>query len=154
MGQVVNIIANQIDRNKIINNCHVTEINYSAKNKVKVMNSEGEGKEFDKCIVTVPLGILQSRENGIRFDPELPESKLKSILVMGPGVLDKLILHFSEVFWNPDIDWFNYISDEENYYDWTQTFNAYKFTGEPVLIMFNCEKSAHKFASFTDEELF
>lgn len=31
--------------------------------------------------------------------------------------------------------------------------NLYKFTGEPILVMFNCERSARKFTSYTDEQL-
>ena len=39
------------------------------------------------------------------------------------------------------------------YYNWTQTLNVYKFTNEPILVMFNCERSALKFAQMSDEEL-
>lgn len=40
-----------------------------------------------------------------------------------------------------------------DYYEWTQTLNVHKFTGEPILVMFNCERSALKFASMNDEEV-
>ena len=55
------------------------------------------------------------------------------------------------MFWNPNCNWFNFIS--EGPYEWTQTLNLFKFTGEPILVMFNCERSGHKFSTFTDEEL-
>ncbi len=66
---------------------------------------------------------------------------------MGAGVLDKLVLKFDKVFWDPDADWLNYISPASERYDWTQTLNLYKFTKEPVLVMFNCEPSAKRHAS-------
>ena len=31
--------------------------------------------------------------------------------------------------------------------------NLYKFTKEPILVMFNCEPSAHRHAKDTDAEL-
>ena len=72
---------------------------------------------------------------------------------MGPGVLDKLVLRFNHVFWDRDIDWFNYIASIENRYDWTQTLNLYKFIKEPILVMFNCEPSAIRHSEESDEEL-
>jgi hypothetical protein len=72
---------------------------------------------------------------------------MASINSLRSGVLDKLIIKFTNVFWDASKNWFNYISPAEPcYYLWTQTLNLYKFTGEPVLVMFNCERSARYLA--------
>lgn len=41
-----------------------------------------------QVIVTVPLAILKT--NGITFDPELPDKKLKAIDKLGAGVIEKV----------------------------------------------------------------
>jgi monoamine oxidase len=105
----------------------------------------------DRAIITVPLGILKGGTIG--FNPALPTSFSNSVHRLGSGVLDKLVLKFNEVFWDAHCDWFNYISQEDRPYNWTQTLNLHKFTGAPILVMFNCEGSAYHFASYTDEEI-
>lgn len=69
----------------------------------------------DKAIVSVPLGVLQSRD--IEFEPELPKDIVRAIDAMGSGILEKLVLKFDEVFWNPNLNWLNYIAEVP--YDWT-----------------------------------
>ena len=44
-------------------------------------------------IVTVPLAILKI--NGITFDPELPDKKLKAIDKLGAGVIEKVRDNFA-----------------------------------------------------------
>ncbi len=70
---------------------------------------------------------------------------------LGTGLLDKLVLKFNDVFWDKEVDWFNYVSDIP--YEWTQTLNLYKFTKEPILVMFNCEPSGLIMGKKTDEEI-
>ena len=60
---------------------------------------------------------MQSHD--ISFRPELPASFSKSIDRLGAGGLDKLVLRFDHVFWDRDVDWFNYIAPEDLRYDWT-----------------------------------
>lgn len=97
----------------------------------------------------MPLGVLKSHD--LEFRPGLPQEHSRAIKNLGSGILEKLVIRFDEVFWNKDCDWLNFISEEP--YEWTQTLNLYKFTGEPILVMFNCERSALKFASLSNEAL-
>jgi len=61
--------------------------------------SSADGREFRArvAICTLPLGVLKA--GGVRFSPELPQSKRSALedLVMGPVV--KLLLHFENRFW-------------------------------------------------------
>lgn len=54
----------------------------------------------DVAVVTVPLGILKTGK--VAFDPPLPPAKTQAIARIGyggDGVLNKLVLRFSRVFW-------------------------------------------------------
>lgn len=52
----------------------------------------------DQCIVTVPIGVLQS---GVpSFDPALPEEKLDAIAQLVPGRVVKVMMEFRERFWS------------------------------------------------------
>jgi monoamine oxidase len=49
-------------------------------------------------VVTVPLGIL--KQESIRFEPSLPQSKLAAITRIGFGAVEKVAMVFDEPFWN------------------------------------------------------
>ncbi|CDW74745.1 amine oxidase [Stylonychia lemnae] len=126
----------------------VVGIDYSG-NKVSITTQSGDTYECDKVIVTVPLGVLKN--NVITFTPPLPSDKQSSINGLGAGLMDKLALEFSSVFWDEDMDWLNYISDGD--LKWTQTLNIYKYTQKPILLMFNIGKDAQSFAQMTDQQV-
>ncbi len=52
------------------------------------------------AIVTLPLGVLKA--GSVRFEPELPEPKLRAIGGLGTGVLNKLALVFERPFWGKE----------------------------------------------------
>uniref|UniRef100_A0A3B3TN55 [histone-H3]-N(6),N(6)-dimethyl-L-lysine(4) FAD-dependent demethylase n=1 Tax=Poecilia latipinna TaxID=48699 RepID=A0A3B3TN55_9TELE len=61
-------------------------------------------------LVTVPLTLLQ--KNAIRFNPPLPERKLKAIHSLGAGIIEKIALQFPNRFWDSKIqgaDYFGHI---------------------------------------------
>jgi monoamine oxidase len=93
----------------------VKSIDYSGEEGVQLSFADGQTEDYDRVIVTAPLGVLKSRD--IWFVPQLPKKVEQAIDGLGSGVLDKLILRFDEVFWNKECDWFNFIS--ENPYEWT-----------------------------------
>ncbi|PVD32420.1 hypothetical protein C0Q70_07854 [Pomacea canaliculata] len=74
----------------------VCTVDYS-KNKIMVKTDSGESHTADKVIITVPLAVLKS--GGITFTPQLPDSKKKAIAMLGVGKVEKVILQFSENFW-------------------------------------------------------
>lgn len=65
-------------------------------NGVSVTTAEGT-YEGAHAIVTVPLGVLKAQS--IAFDPPLPELKLAAIENIGAGVVEKIVLTFTEPFW-------------------------------------------------------
>lgn len=53
--------------------------------------------EADAVVVTLPLGVL--KRGAVTFDPPLPDEKRRAIERVGVGVLDKVVLRFSERRW-------------------------------------------------------
>ncbi|MDE0834571.1 MAG: FAD-dependent oxidoreductase [Acidimicrobiales bacterium] len=100
-------------------------------------------------VVTVPLGVLQA--GTIRFDPALPTVKATAIQTLGMGTMDKVVLHFEESFWDPDVDLISYASAEPGQFiEW---YNAIPWTGHPILVGFNAGRPAIEIESWSDERI-
>lgn len=66
--------------------------------------------------------------------------------------MDKLILEFDHVFWDENVDWFNFIAERAG--DWAQTLNIYKYFKRPILMMFNAEPNTYYFEDMSDKEVY
>lgn len=64
---------------------------------VRVTTTDGHVYCAESCVVTVPLGVLQS--GSISFRPSLPHWKTSAICRIGFGVVNKVALRFSDAFW-------------------------------------------------------
>ncbi|XP_065322303.1 lysine-specific histone demethylase 1A-like [Gordionus sp. m RMFG-2023] len=51
---------------------------------------------------------LRANPNKIIFDPPLPEDKVAAIQRLGFGVVNKVIIHFDKIFWDPSCQMFGY----------------------------------------------
>ena len=89
---------------------NVTRVDYPASKgcaTVHYTTDDSNSKQIVVCdavVITVPLGVLQ-REH-IEFRPALPKWKLSSMGNLGMGNLNKVILEFPHVFWDPSEDIF------------------------------------------------
>ena len=146
-GKVIEVLSKgvSIELNKV-----VTEVNYAA-NEVKVKTLDGSDYLADKVIVTVPLGVLQS--NSIKFMPELSPHKSAAIQRLGMGLMDKLWLEFPEAFWknDRDSDWICYASESPGL--WVDALNVHKYTGVPLIAMFNVGEAAIQMSQLSDQEV-
>ncbi len=97
---------------------------------VTVTLADGDQLTAPRCIVALPLGVLQSGE--IAFTPGLPETQTSALARLGTGVLDKLVLVFPRVQWPLDVDWFGYQATESE--RWCQWVNLARHSEAPVLI--------------------
>lgn len=124
----------------------VRSVDYGA-NGVMIKTSKGDF-DGDRVIITVPLGVLKSGD--ITFNPALPADKLKSISVLGSGVLNKVWLEFPSVFWsNTTIH--NYFSvPKGRFNEWV---NWHKSTGNIHLLGFNAGQYGLEMESKSDEEI-
>ncbi|KAL3840250.1 hypothetical protein ACJIZ3_024841 [Penstemon smallii] len=102
-------------------------------NKVKVSTSNGIEFSGDAVLVTVPLGCLKAET--INFSPSLTQWKYLSIKRLGFGILNKVVLEFSEVFWDDTVDYFGATAGDADRRGWCFMFwNVRKTVGAPVLI--------------------
>lgn len=72
------------------------------KDRVVVRTNDSRTFAASKCVVTLPVGVLQAlppTEGAVRFHPPLPDNKLKAIATLPMGQVTKIILKFSERFW-------------------------------------------------------
>ncbi|XP_044511651.1 lysine-specific histone demethylase 1 homolog 3-like [Mangifera indica] len=127
----------------------VTDISYSSKDskvsdgqsKVKVATANGSEFWGDAVLITVPLGCLKAES--IKFFPPLPQWKSLAIQRLGFGVLNKVVLEFSEVFWDDSVDYFGATAEETDLRGWCFMFwNVRKTVGAPVLIALVVGKAA------------
>ncbi|KAG9153304.1 hypothetical protein Leryth_021789 [Lithospermum erythrorhizon] len=120
-------------------NCSMSNDDQSL--KVKVLTSNGREFSGDAVLVTVPLGCLKAGR--IKFSPPLPRWKSLSIERLGFGVLNKVVLEFSEVFWDENIDYFGATAEETDLRGQCFMFwNVKKTVGAPVLIALLVGKAA------------
>ncbi|XP_068646714.1 lysine-specific histone demethylase 1 homolog 3-like [Aristolochia californica] len=128
----------------------VAEVNYGAVDsegaverspKVRVSTLDGGVFDGDAVLITVPLGCLKA--NTINFSPVLPEWKQSSIQRLGYGVLNKVVLEFSSVFWDDTVDYFGATTGEtERRGQCFMFWNVKKTVGAPVLIALVVGKAA------------
>jgi monoamine oxidase len=88
-------------------------------NGVTVKLNSAEEYSAEKCLVTIPLGVLQNAHTamGLSFVPPI-NHYLNAITNIGFGTVIKVILQFKDIFWKADAGFF--FSDEEIPTWWTQ----------------------------------
>ena len=116
-------------KERIHYNSPVNKIEYGGE-KVVVTTTSGQEYKADKVLITVPIKILQKET--IKFEPALPEEKIKAINKekMPDGL--KVFIEFSEKFY-PDelmIDSLldNLTGNDHVYYDAMLGKNAVSYT--------------------------
>ena len=114
---------------------------------IKITTNQGIF-ESKYAIITLPLGVLKSGD--VKFTPSLPDIKQKAINNLGMGVLNKVILKFSEVFWD-NIQVLNYIS--ENKGEWGEFINFDIINQQPILLGFNGGKYAIEIEKYSDDQI-
>ncbi|XP_029159001.1 lysine-specific histone demethylase 1A [Nylanderia fulva] len=65
----------------------------------------------DAVLVTLPLGVLKTSAppSGVSFTPPLPEWKSQAIQRLGFGNLNKVVLCFERIFWDPTANLFGHV---------------------------------------------
>ncbi|GLH00618.1 Possible lysine-specific histone demethylase 1 [Gryllus bimaculatus] len=71
----------------------------------------------DVCLCTLPLGVLKQSTgagaagapNTVQFSPPLPDWKVAAIQRLGFGNLNKVVLCFERIFWDPNANLFGHV---------------------------------------------
>jgi monoamine oxidase len=82
---------------KVQLNTIVSSVDYGG-SRVQITDQSGQTYDCDKVIVTVPVTVLQ--QQSIQFIPALPETKTLAISKIGMDRGMKVIIRFSEAFWD------------------------------------------------------
>ncbi|XP_014771252.1 lysine-specific histone demethylase 1A isoform X1 [Octopus bimaculoides] len=101
-------------------NTAVRQIRYSATGvevtTTNARNSSSNSMTFkgDAVLCTLPLGVLKDcvRGNGVnavQFSPPLPDWKTAAIQRLGFGNLNKVVLCFDRMFWDPNANLFGHV---------------------------------------------
>lgn len=133
LGQIVDTLAKGLT----IQQNHIVEaIDYSQAGKVVVHTTQGV-YEAERCIVTVPLGVL--KKEAIAFTPVLPTAIQTGIERIVFGRFFKLGITFPSVFWDENVHAIGSIGKETDDYgagEHVVFFNLWPLLGERGLVMF------------------
>jgi monoamine oxidase len=103
-GNLLEKVANKHNLSIRLNTL-VTQINTIDTDRIAITIANDSSIIYcRRVIITIPLGCLK-RET-ILFQPSLPDWKREAINQMGMGVMNKLIVQFSNSFWDSDVSGF------------------------------------------------
>ncbi|XP_033116780.1 lysine-specific histone demethylase 1A-like [Anneissia japonica] len=120
--------------------------------EVVTNTSKGQGSytyKGDVVLCTLPLGVLKQSPPTVQFVPPLPEWKTSAIQRMGYGNLNKVVLCFDKIFWDPSVNLFGHVgsttaSRGELFLFW----NLYK---APVLLALVAGEAAQIMENVSDD---
>jgi monoamine oxidase len=122
----------------------VTEVSHNSSGVT--VTTESESFEAASVVVTLPLGVLQSKT--VKFSPELPYSQQVAVDGLGMGLMNKVVLEFEEPFWDVNKDLISYMpTNRGRFVEW---YNAMSWTGKPILVGFNTADSAASIETWSD----
>lgn len=104
---------------------------------ISIQCRDGTTIACDAAVITVPLGVLKSRQ--IEFSPPLPEWKQKAMQRLGFGLLNKLVLVFEKPFWDSSVELFGYVgSGKEGSSGKGYDLKAYRSSRGKFYMFWNC----------------
>jgi monoamine oxidase len=84
------------------------------------------------AVVALPLGVLQA--GAVRFEPALPERKVRALGGLAMGTLDKCVLVFERAFWPEEAHFLGYLSPTRG--EFPVFMNLRRLTGATALMAF------------------
>lgn len=113
---------------------------------VTVTTNGGASYAAPACVVTLPLGVLQS--GAVTFSPALPADQARAIGKLGMGLYNKCFLRFPSVFWQQRPDWIEYLTLTKGIF--AEWINLDQGFGQPALIGFNAGLEARAIEALSD----
>lgn len=156
---VVHFVANQFLRTtkdgtivdpRLLLNKVVRVIEHSP-GGVTVKTEDGSTYKADYVIVSVSLGVLQSKL--LQFVPKLPEWKILAIYEFDMAIYTKIFLKFPYSFWptGNGTQFFLYASERRGYYSVWQHFER-EYTGAHVLLVTVTDDESRRIEQQPDSE--
>ncbi|KAG6011515.1 hypothetical protein E4U43_008260 [Claviceps pusilla] len=135
----------------------------SSDGPASIESEDGSIVEADNVVCTIPLGVL--KQGSVTFEPSLPDWKMGAIERLGFGVLNKVVLVYDEIFWDPERHIFGVLrnplnKDSRKQKDYSlnrgrffQWFNVTNTTGLPCLIGLMAGEAGFETEHSTNESL-
>ncbi|CAF3636390.1 unnamed protein product [Rotaria sp. Silwood1] len=127
-------------------NTVVTQIDISNESNGHVHISTSNDRHYlcKYVLVTIPLGCLKARS--IVFMPPIPDWKLTAIDKMGFGLLNKVFLQFTSIFWDEKLQNIDVIT---NHY-----YQCYVCIPEArILVLYIAASHARELEQYSDEQI-
>lgn len=150
----------------------VSSIDYSNPELVRVRTEDGDEFCAQKCICTLPIGVLHS--GSVSFHPPLPFSHMKALSGIQPALCEKVILRYERRWWPTTqggiIRWYNTASGNTGCYgdtegshrkeysplvlDWVEWLDMTDGLGVPVVMGFCAgPENLQRYHHGTDEDI-
>lgn len=107
----------------------------------------GESTSFDRVVITVPLGVLQSGR--IEFSPPLPFSHRGAVNALGMGHIETIWLRYDEPFWDTEATIWHTVGGDQPVRTW---INLLPVTGDSILVGILGGDAAEQFADLEEDE--
>ncbi|XP_001353306.3 possible lysine-specific histone demethylase 1-like [Drosophila pseudoobscura] len=111
----------------------------------------------DLAVCTLTLGVLKvavaeeesQQKNTVKFDPPLPDWKRQAIRRLGFGNLNKVVLCFDRIFWDPNANLFGHVGSTTA--SRGEMFLFWSISSSPVLLALVAGMAANIVESVTDD---
>ena len=147
LGGFDGLVSDALDSVSVWTSNVVSEVAYGD-DGVSIRFATGESLQVDRVLITVPLGVLKSRD--IKFEPQLPLSHTIAMIGLEVGTVDKVWLRFDEVFWNTEAEHWTVVGGDLDIARW---INLEPATGSPILVGLVGAERAVALAKLDDDEL-
>lgn len=127
----------------------ITADNYKSNNSITY--------KADMVLCTLTLGVLkvaispysENQENTVKFHPPLPTWKQQAIQRLGFGNLNKVVLCFDRIFWDPNTNLFGHVGSTTA--SRGELFLFWSITQSPVLLALVAGQSAAIMENVSDD---
>lgn len=145
LGDLGTLFASMLDGVKVSLSSPVGRVAYDDAG-VSLGIATGESLSFDRVLVTVPLGVLQS--DGIQFAPALPFTHRGAIADLGMGRIETVWLRFDEPLTDTEATVWHVVDGDVMIRTW---FSLAPVTGENVVVGIVGGSAAADFAKLDDD---
>ncbi|MFN8530272.1 MAG: NAD(P)/FAD-dependent oxidoreductase [Anaerolineae bacterium] len=125
-------------------NVIVRRIDWAA-SQVTVTAESGESFTARRCIITLPIGVLQ--RNTVQFDPPLSPHKRDAIRAYYLGAASKFVVKAARRAWDADLIFMAYTGDSVRW--WTPGYGRGE-SADPLITLFVTADKADRFENFGD----
>lgn len=144
LGDLGAVLAQLVDGVKVSLSSAVSRVAYDDAG-VSLGIATGESLSFDRVIITVPLGVLQS--DGIEFAPKLPFAQRGAIAELGMGFIETVWLRFDEPLIDTEATIWHAVGGDQKIRTW---FNLAPVTGDAIMVGIVGGADAAEFAALDD----